>query len=49
MKTRQEYEQFINERFDGKSKELLLKNVELYYKKDIDITKINMKLGKMFS
>ena len=45
MKTRQEYEEFINEKFDGKAKELLLKNVELYYKEDIDITKNKYEVG----
>lgn len=45
MKTRQEYEKYINEKFDGKAKELLLKNVELYYKEDIDITKNKYEVG----
>ena len=29
MKTRQEYEKYINEKFEGKAKELLLKNLEI--------------------
>ena len=32
MKIRQEYEQFINEKFAGQARELLLKNVKLYEK-----------------
>lgn len=44
MKTRQEYEKYINEKFTGQAKELLLKNVELYYKKII-INKNNYNIG----
>ena len=37
MKTKEEYIEFVNNKFDGKAKELLLKNIELYYKDDIQI------------
>ena len=39
MKTREEYEQFIKERFNGQAKELLLRNVELYYQENVEIKK----------
>lgn len=45
MKTRQEYEKYINEKFEGKAKELLLKNLELYYQKDININKNKYKIN----
>lgn len=45
MKTRQEYENLINEKFEGKTKELLLKNVELYYQEDVDICKNKYMIG----
>ncbi|MEE3343155.1 MAG: hypothetical protein VZS44_03605 [Bacilli bacterium] len=45
MKTRQEYEQYISENFTGKARELLLKNVELYYKENIDIKKNKYSFG----
>ena len=46
MKTRQEkYKKLINEKFKGVSKELLLKNVELYYKEDISIDKNKYEVG----
>ena len=38
MKTRQEYEQYINDNFDGKAKELLINQIELFYS---DINYIN--------
>ena len=39
MKTKEEYEQFIKERFNGRAKELLLRNVELYYQENVEIKK----------
>ena len=45
MKTRKEYEKYINDNFDRKAKELLLKNVDLYYRKDIEINKNKYKIG----
>ena len=39
-----DYEKYINEKFTGQAKELLLKNVELYYKKNI-INKNNYNIG----
>lgn len=39
MKTREEYEQFIKEGFNGQAKELLLRNVELYYQENVEIKK----------
>ena len=45
MKTREEYEKIINEKFNGKSRELLLENIELFYKNDIDIVKNKYNIG----
>lgn len=45
MKIRQEYEQFINEKFAGQARELLLKNVKLYYQENIDVKKNKYKVG----
>ena len=45
MKNRIEYEKLINEKFDGKVKELLLENVELYYKENIDVIKNKYEVG----
>ncbi len=39
MKTKEEYEQFIKEGFNGQAKELLLRNVELYYQENVEIKK----------
>ena len=39
MKTKEEYEQFIKERFNSRAKELLLRNVELYYQENVEIKK----------
>lgn len=45
MKTKKEYQQFINENFSDKAKELLLKNVELYYQKIVDVKKSKYDVG----
>lgn len=39
MKTKEEYELFIKEEFNGQAKELLLRNVELYYQENVEIKK----------
>ena len=45
MKTREEYVKIVNEKFNGKSKELLLENIDLFYKDDIDIVKNKYNIG----
>ena len=45
MKTRQEYERLINEKFEGQARELLLKNVGLYYQENIDVKKNKYNVG----
>lgn len=45
MKTKKEYQQFINENFSDKAKELLLKNLELYYQKIVDVKKNKYDVG----
>ena len=47
MKTREEYEKYINDKFDGKAKELLLKNVDLYYQDDIKAKKNKYNIGDL--
>lgn len=46
MKTKEEYEQFIKERFNGRAKELLLRNVELYYQENVEIKKNKYIVGE---
>lgn len=45
MKTRQEYEQYINDNFDGKAKELLINQIELFYSDIDDINKNKYNIG----
>ena len=45
MKTKNEYEKIVNERFNGKTRELLLENIELFYKNDIDIVRNKYNIG----
>ena len=46
MKTRQEYEQYVNNNFEGEAKELLLKNIALYYQENIEVKKNKYKVGE---
>ena len=39
MKTKLEYEQYVNDNFEGEAKELLLKNIDLYYQENIEVKK----------
>lgn len=45
MKTRQEYEQIVNERFDGKAKTLLINQIKLFYQDTNDIVKNKYNVG----
>ena len=45
MKIKNEYEKIVNERFNGKTRELLLENIELFYKNDIDIVRNKYNIG----
>lgn len=45
MKTRTEYENYVNTKYDGKTKELLLKSIDLYYQEDIDVIKNKYNIG----
>ena len=45
MKSKQEYKNFINKKFKGEAKNLLLKNLELYYKEDIIVKKNKYSIG----
>lgn len=45
MRNKEKYIEHINENFNGKSKELLLKQVELFYKEDIEISKNHYNIG----
>lgn len=45
MKTRREYEQFINSNFDGKAKKILINQIELFYSDTNDIDKNKYNIG----
>lgn len=45
MKTRKEYEQFINSNFDGKAKKILINQIELFYSDTNDIDKNKYNIG----
>lgn len=45
MKTRQEYEQIVNERFDGKAKKILINQIKLFYQDTNDIVKKKYNVG----
>lgn len=46
MKTKEDYILDINNRFMGDSKELLIKQLELFYKKDVIIEKNKYKVNE---
>lgn len=46
MKTKEDYILDINNRFIGDSKELLIKQLELFYKKDVIIEKNKYKVNE---
>lgn len=45
MKTRKEYEQFINSNFDGKAKKILINQIELFYSDTNNIDKNKYNIG----
>ena len=45
MKTKEEYIEFVNSKFDGIAKDLVLKNIELYYQDNIVINKNTYNVG----
>lgn len=45
MKTRQEYEQIVNERFDGKAKKIIINQIKLFYQDTNDIVKKKYNVG----
>ena len=45
MKTRQEYEAYANEKLEGKARDLVLKNIDLYYQENIETKKNKYNVG----